>query len=677
MFAIRDKSKTEGPPSHSNRPSSKAWAVSLFVHAGLFVLLACFVLPQVVSNHLVMLAASRSDRLLPEFALAALDSSAEPIAVSESAESLVTLPLSTATMAAFDPRATLDFADRELSPEFDLLRDRSAPELLERERERMVPWDTRKPATTQSITTAFGVEAALGPIEKAIRDEMDQGDTLVVWLMDASISLQLNRVRVARRLAAFQSSLGLATRQEGLRSRDSNHRLFTSVVAFGNTVQEMQTPTLTGLKAVETIAKLPSDKTGVERTMFAVNYVVKKYRAKRRERMLIVLLTDESGDDGLAVEQTILNCRQNGVAVHVLGPTAVMGLEEGSQPWTAFADGKPYQFLLKVKRGPESCLPERAFLPYWHESPVSAWRPNVRPANSVPWYGGEYREGVLSGFGPYTLTRLALQTGGSYTLFDSSAEDRYDQESLREYYPEYGSLADYQASLQGRPLRLFVAEVAAVTLRESDTFLPLRMMFFGSRSSRYPFAPRSVYMPPHTFRRNLKESVKLERKKALLAAERIDAILAIYDERELEYEYAKEESLRWRAWFDLTRGRLLAASTRYREYIAVCDVLLQAKFNENVNEVMLLPSNRFNVPGSESTARQAVRYLEGCRDDNLGTPWSDLAAWELETAFGIQFRTQAIPRPPPPPTMTMGFKGSMGLRSSGGGGGQTFSFPSL
>ena len=661
--------------------TSSAWIVSVLSHVALLVLLAFILLPEVVHQSLLRLHAAHSEPAeVPEL-ITELSVSAQPLASAPTFDTPVEVPMllrtSEVDSLASVMREQSSIPGRlEAISHLELLSDsETRSESLEPPRRgRDVPWEIRKPVTTEAISAASDVIAAFDPIEKAIRAEVDQGDTLVVWLMDASISLQLNRSLLARRLAEFQTSIGLATRADGLRNRESDHRLFTSVVAFGREVMEVQGPTLTGLRAVDAITRLPGDTSGVERTMHAVNRVVNLYRGKRRnERIVIVLLTDESGDDGLELEKTILNCRQNGIAVHVIGPTAVMGLEEGSQLWTAQFNGQPLQFLLKVNRGPETCLPERAFLPYWHESPLSAWRPGVRPANSVPWYGGEYREGVLSGFGPYALTRLALQTGGTYTLYDGGENIRYDQDQLRRYFPEYGSLTEYQASIQDRPLRMFVAEAAAVTLRESDSFAPVQMMFFGSRSTTYPFSPISAYMEPLAFPRKLKDVLILEQRKAERAAQRIDMLLGRMPEPELEYAYAKDESPRWRAWFDLTRGRLLAASVRYREYIATCEMLRKTKFNEQINEVRLVPGKQFRVASSASTAQQAVRLLERCQSENLTTPWSDLATWELQTGFGIEVLTKAIPRPPPAPP-SVGLSGS-GLMGSGGGG--SISFPSL
>lgn len=667
----------------------RAWTVSAVFHTLLFLLLACFVLPAQIRQRGLVFEQPAGDDAPLDF------STADHLTIQP--ESLIgpsDLPVEVASLNAkpldLEPLPDFEIPD-ELDPE-----DISKPELpgklnkessTERRSKRESQWPAREPSTTEAITTVDGVGAALGPIERAIRSELSQGDTLVVWLLDASISLQLNRQAMAMKMAQFQSSMGLANRSDGLRKKDQSHRLFNSVVAFGNAVNEIQPPTMTGLRAANQIANLPSDASGVEKTMTAVNEVVRWYRNEehRRERMIIVLLTDESGDDGLAVEQTIENCRYNGVGVHVIGPTAVMGLQQGYQLWTSNEFAQPYRFLLKVNRGPETCLPERAFMPFWHETKVSAWRSDVRPADSVPWHGGEYRDGLLSGFGPYTLTRLALQTGGSYTLYDQSGEGRYDREVLRDYFPEYGSLDEYVSAMEGRPLRMFVSKTATVTMQEGDLFAPLQMMFFGKRMDRYPFAVQSSYIAPARFRARLQETLLRETTRARAASAKIELLLSEFASRDLEYDYAQEESARWRAWYDLNYGRLLAASVRYNEYIAACAELVDRAnpLPRDINEVTLLPSRQYRVANSESRARQAIELLERCMEKHASTQWADLAYWELETGFGIRITTRAIPKPPPQRgSIGMGFSGaSMGLKSTAtlgsGGGGQSFSFPSL
>ena len=110
-------------------------------------------------------------------------------------------------------------------------------------------------------------------------------------------------------------------------------------------------------------------------------------------------------------------CRQQDAIIHVVGPNAVFGSERGTHLWRDSGTG--FTFQLPVKRGPETSLPERLMLPYWHgfQFPPAMMNGNL-VGQDLPWYGGAMREGMLSGFGPYALTRLALQTGGTFTVLN-------------------------------------------------------------------------------------------------------------------------------------------------------------------------------------------------------------------------------------------------------------------
>lgn len=684
MFVRRGVAALRKRVQRARREWFGAWTVSLLVHLLLLFMLSCFIFQRTVRETLLTMMVEPTDLATQLELVPPAPSLPEPTVAADLANESVELSSRMSLDSDLVPLEEMELLDLNIIEDLKAEPESPTPTLPKSPRgtKKTSPWPTREPSTTESIKSAEGVVAALGPIEQAIRDEVKQGNTLVVWLMDASISLQLNRHLLAGRLEEFQKSLGMATRKQALAKRDSAHQLFNSVVAFGQGVNEIQAPVNVGLRAVDKLKRVDNDPSGIENTMSAINQVVNRYRRirPRDERMLIVLLTDESGDDGIRVEETVQNCRHHGVAVHVIGPTAVMGLQEGSQLWTSAANQR---FLLRVKRGPETCLPERAFLPYWHEVQLSAWRPDVRPADQVPWYGGEYREGVLSGFGPYTLTRLALQTGGSYTLFDQREDARYQPDRMRPYLPEYGSLGEYQAAIGRRPLRMFVAQAAAMTLQHEDKFVPLRMRYFGRRSPVYPFKVESQYINPGAFRGDLKDALRLESVRALEAMEKIETLLQAFADVDLEYEYSKEESPRWRAWYDLTHGRLLAASVRYAEFIASAGVLSSKKppFDREVNEIMLLPGPQLLVSASVERAALATKLLERCKRENDKTPWADLAHWELLKDFGFQFQAKANPEPPPVVNNgfqpgQMGFKGQMGLRGSGGGGGG-MAFPAL
>jgi hypothetical protein len=69
-------------------------------------------------------------------------------------------------------------------------------------------------------------------------------------------------------------------------------------------------------------------------------------------------------------------------------------------------------------------------------------------------------------------------------------------------------------------------------------------------------------------------------------------------------------------------------------------------------------------------AEQATQMLNECADQHRGTPWADLANWELEKPFGIEVQARSMPKPTPRvgvPRMPM-------TRSGGGSG---MSVPSL
>lgn len=529
----------------------------------------------------------------------------------------------------------------------------------------------RAVSTAEQIASAGGIESATASVENAIRGELKQGDTLVVWLLDASISLQLNRDRMANRIRAFYEDIGVLSRpatSDGI----ERHQLFSSVVAFGQSVQEVSRPSPIGAKAIESMTKVPIDKSGVEHTLSAVEAVVDLYRTRqrRKERLLVVVLTDESGDDGLKLEYTITKCRNANAVVHVLGPTAVMGAQEGSQLWSTEMNGRQYDFLLTVNRGPETCLPERLFLPYWHEATLPAWKPKVRPAVAMPWYGGDYREGVLSGFGPYTLTRLALQTGGTFTLYDDGVGDRYDLKKLRDYMPDYGSLTTYRAAIQDNPIRQFVTRSAEQTLREKDLFASPRMIFMGERSPRYPFFPITMYYSPAEFRTRFSNAIRQERKRCEDALHELESLMPDEPSEGWPAALDQEPAQRWRASFVLSYGRSLAVAARYHEYLAACDEAQQSLGSET-NAIDFTPGGKFRTSPGAALAGQARNWLEQCVVDHRDTPWADLAAWELEKPFGINIRARSVPRPKP----RVGVARPM--RPMASGGGQSFSFPSL
>jgi hypothetical protein len=280
----------------------------------------------------------------------------------------------------------------------------------------------------------------------------------------------------------------------------------------------------------------------------------------------------------------------------------------------------------------------------------------------MPWYGGIHREGLLSGIGPWALTRLALQTGGSFTILDQKEDQGpFKLENLKRYFPNYGSLEEYMRAAQSTPLRKAVSLAIAVTWHPTYRQVAMStpaMAYIVGRADRHPFQITYGYVPPFQFRQQLAHHMAGEVLHCRNGAIVIEQALKQFGEEDLEEEYAKEPSPRWRAWYDLNRGRLLAMSVRHREYELVCKAILNnlGALKPDTNRIVLHPSDKYQSgPEIESRAREALRLLTRCLTENAETPWAYLAQWELDhmavhpgDGLGLSVEEVAIPAPPPP-----------------------------
>jgi hypothetical protein len=638
----RDPSMGGGWAVHTVRP----WLISLTVHTLGLTFLALWVLPGLRASRIERLSASLTpNQDIPAFSLAAPTSNPNSLAETSDDDAPVSIQEWQARVVKIEPIPLQRLARSAIRPakraEFDAT---AAPA------QRVSETATSREASELSeIRHSDGVGGAADIVTGAIRGELSKGDTLVVWLLDASISLSENREALANKTSAFYKSIDSFNT-----SRDDysgEHTLMSSVVAFGRRWSEVLRPTRMGAKAVDAMIDVPIDTSGVENVMAAVNRTVRLYRGSRHwdDRLVLIVLTDESGDDVLQLESTIELCNEANVAVHVIGPSAVMGCQKGSQHCVLKKNNVNYSFWLTVNKGPETSLPERFLLPYWHESSLPPWQQDGASAGHSAWYGGAYRERLPSGFGPYALTRLALQTGGSFTMFERlPMQARYQVDAMRQYVPDYGSLQEYVASMEDRPLRRFVSDSAEIGFRQPDLFLPPRLTFMGGRSPHYPYGVEHVYFSPADFRDRLGMTLSLQRKRVTRASRVLAGMIEhlVDSSIDWEYEYTKDESKRWRAWYDLTKGRLLATQARYLEYLATINEI-ETVLSNSSNEVTLRPSSTLRNPASPLLVREATRVLYRCIEQNQETPWADLAQWELDTPFGLDIGQKSIPRPPP------------------------------
>ncbi|MDX2038192.1 MAG: VWA domain-containing protein [Isosphaeraceae bacterium] len=454
------------------------------------------------------------------------------------------------------------------------------------------------------------VEGAVDRVAIEIMRRLEKGRTLVIWTFDASGSLQAERERLSKHIEKIYSHVDQLD-QGGLAESEG---LLTTVVAFGQERRAMTTvPTSNLAGIVEAIQNVPLDSSGIESTFGTVAEVIRKWgKFKNADgelyRPMVIVVTDEVGDDEPRLEEAIGVAQQSKVPVYILGSSALFGRLDGRMNYIDPKTGQRY-FNLPVRQGPESAALEMIRLPFWYEGP-------------------QY-EFIDAGFGPWALSRLASETGG---IFFVTRMDRtriaFDPLGMREYHPDWTPRSVYEKEVERSPLRSAVIQAALITQQN----LP------GQPSLRFP----SIEDP------NFKEVVKANQ----VIVARIDytvnealaPITAVAKLRD------RETSRRWQAHYDLTRGRLLAMKLRCYEFNAICAKLLKdpPKFsNPRSNAWQLVPTEKVSDVGkSEAVAVEARKLLQRVLDDHPGTPWALLAQRELKDPFGFKWVETYVPPPP-------------------------------
>lgn len=499
---------------------------------------------------------------------------------------------------------------------------------------------------------SVGTTGAMGAIDRITHEillSLDERPTLVVWLFDQSGSLKPQRESIAKRFDRVYDELVKVEKSGNQAFQHQEKPLLTAIAEFGSNVNLLTpkpTDDLTEIKSA--VRSIKDDKGGRENVFQSISYLADRFRhqrlAKPRRNVMIVVFTDEAGDDIEALDATVDICRKYEMPVYVIGVPAPFGRRTA---FVKYVDPDPKYDQTPVKapvhQGPESLVPERLML----------------------LFGGRAQdeEQMDSGFGPYGLCRLAYETGGLYftvhpnrqtgkrveswetAAMSSHLVSFFDERIMRNYRPVYMPTRDYYALVKSNAALSTLIE--ASQLSATTPMEDIRLRF-----------PR---IDDAQFARDLsnaqRAAAKLEPK--------TNALVAILRRGERDREKLKVP--RWRAGFDLAIGRALAVNVRTEGYNAM---LAQAKqglsfTKDNSDTWELRPSNK--VTASSALAKDAAdakQYLERVVAEHPGTPWAfdaerelkQLLGWEWEDTFtdvaGRMARAgQNRPRPerPEPP----------------------------
>jgi len=457
------------------------------------------------------------------------------------------------------------------------------------------------------------VEGAVDRVAVEILRKMEGGRTLVVWAFDASGSLVAERERLAKYIDGVYENV-LKLDKEEMSKGDG---LLTAVVAFGKDRKILTPEPTSDRQAIASaIAAVPLDTTGFESTFQTVAEIAKKYgrftKDKLPYRTMIIVVTDEVGDDEENLETAIATANGVKVPVYILGSPALFGRTEGFMDYTDPKTKKTYNNL-PVRQGPESVRLEGIRLPFW--------------------YNGPQYEFLDAGFGPHALSRLAGATGGIYFVTRMGGNRiTFDPDGMREYKPDWLSKEQYLAAVNKNPLRLAVMRASVVTQQA----LP------GQPGLTFPAADGPEFKEAMGRSQEVVARIQYTVDEALGVnmPPSEPTILSVAKRRD------HEPSRRWQAHYDLIRGRLLAMKTRCIEYNTACAKMKKdmPKFTKPTsNSWRLVPDAEVHLKGKDlADAKEAQVLLERVVKDHPGTPWSLLAKRELKDPFGFRWEEVTV-----------------------------------
>ncbi len=465
------------------------------------------------------------------------------------------------------------------------------------------------------ITNAVGeVGDALDQVAREILRHLAQHRLTVVWMFDESESMRDDQKAIKGKFDRVVNELKINTPDEGSPESTKNignikrgggPPLNHAIVGFGDDVHfEQEKPTADINLIGKAIDRLRIDSTGKENTMSAIMKVINHYDnlITSDRRLLIVLATDESGDDGDLVEEARQAALKNKVPIYVIGRQSLFGTDNLTINYTDPVTKDVYH--VGIRRGPETADVESL------------------------QYDGLHRrwDELPSGFAPYELARIAKDTGGIYFLLPSEEELRihrrekaYSIATLKEYVPDYESRKAYADRRNNSELRRTLREVIAIT-------------------KDFPYRHRYSVIPEEML-------VAIEQDLPVVT-ERLNALIAIEKRlRAIEKLRDREPEKRWQAAYDLILAQVVAYQIKAYEYRA------------NLLEMAARPPKPDKLPTPELTVlwsldhdhetkapkdktekvyAEAMRLCKLVIERHPKTPWADLAQDEIDRGFSIK-----------------------------------------
>ena len=489
-----------------------------------------------------------------------------------------------------------------------------------------------------SIVEGYG--AAMGIVTQEIIRMMRQQKVTVVWLFDESGSLEDDRKEIRENYLRVLDELKVATTKDE-ELRKGSDQLLTVVASYGQGIHEhtpRPTSDLDMIKAA--IDKVPVDQSGQENMCQSIATVIKKYKQtaiRGKRKLAVIVVSDESGDDGDFVEEAISESRAAKAPIYFLGRESMFGFPYAHQRWVD--EPTKEEFWIRIRRGPETPYPE-----------------------CLQWNGLHSRWDTQSaGFGPYEQVRMARESGGIFfvlpgeetTLTGEGANDRrkYDFLSMREYQPNLVSRPEYVRDRSTSEFRETIWSVISTLNPNGDKLL------FQTSDPELNIQTELFPLDVENFRTNALAQVV----KAARAMQRVEQAIALLEN--VKPLRASEATQRWRAGYDLALAQLYIFRLRLYQYLLAMDqhanhmpqpkTPMANRWDLRWNPQTIVPDeaqfSRLKTAFGMTQARDeylemvkteeaaSVERMKAVTVDHPGTPWARRAQTELDMGFGFAF----------------------------------------
>ncbi len=472
-----------------------------------------------------------------------------------------------------------------------------------------------------------GYGAALGQMTQELVRMMRESKVLVVWLFDESESMKDDQKEVRERFHKVYEELGLVQRQDA-KFKLSDEILLTSIMSFGKGIQEhtvSMKPTSNVDEIKKAIDKIPLDESGLENTCSAIMSAVGKYQqfaSRQKRRLILIVVSDESGDDGEKVEEAIQRCKSADAPVYVMGHYSVFGYPYAHITWIDPKHGLTH--WLPINRGPETPFPECLQFDGLHAR----------------------TDAFSSGVGPYEQVRIAKQTGGIFFMLPGNEDNlagagsleqrKFDMLDMKEYLPDLSSRVEYEKARDASKFR----NVQWQVINEINPFKEPNKKFLNMQEHHYSIDPAMFATQGKVTFDSAMATMGLLNE----AVKRLDSVKKLRD---------KEPSERWRANYDLMHAQCLGYRVRLFQLLLSLDQHQKNKpmpKDEKNNEWDIHRTPQLLEPDKEQIKRTNVdldelkRQNETARaeyqaviENHPRTPYARRAQWELQYGFGMKF----------------------------------------